>query len=285
MWGIKSCWDPLRWDEGLGDGVEDVAIVDEVVVGTGCCCCWRIFFGVTSLVDVLAFWYDAPLPRAWARDRKVHPFEAMRGKAVIKPSTSESLISCSRVTRPGLFGRLVRSPPRLLDTCCALLLVQSPVLVKKYIIWSIPDHWRRKTDLLAIPNHGFESEDLPGNSPNSWISVAIGWAPKPRDPSTSRVMNRLHCPTQLEMVFNYIAELYWNAEPTSPSTFTLLNVVICGWDHVWTAMSSPLLKASKNGVGLANILEPIMKWVVVKFWVCRNWTSFVVCCAANHQNL
>jgi len=39
MCGIKSCWDPLRWDEGLGDGVEDVAIVDEVVVGTGCCCC------------------------------------------------------------------------------------------------------------------------------------------------------------------------------------------------------------------------------------------------------
>jgi hypothetical protein len=64
-------------------------------------------FTTSLLLEELAFLYVAPSLITLARDLKVHPFAMIAGKPAMNPCTSASVISCSNVIRPGLFGAFV----------------------------------------------------------------------------------------------------------------------------------------------------------------------------------
>lgn len=67
--------------------------------------------------------------------------------------------------------------------------------------------------------------------------------------------------------------------PNSPSTSSLLKVVMYGWVHVWTAMSSPLSSyAVENSFGFCKIFTPMKKWVARMLFCFKNAYSVSELC-------
>lgn len=109
LWRSSNLIDAL-FELGVGDELwSAVALADEVgkedVVITEEEGATRTPATLTSFEEESkAFWYERPSLTTWARDENVHPLVAMRGNELMNAVIVRSVISCSRIISPGVFG-------------------------------------------------------------------------------------------------------------------------------------------------------------------------------------
>ncbi len=88
---------------------------------------------------------------------------------------------------------------------------------------------KKGDDALLVPNDGFETEYFFCDGSDAHIRVSVRWAPIPRYAPACRVVNELHCPTQLDNPNNIS---FSNSFFTANGTHLPNNVDITQCGHV-----------------------------------------------------
>lgn len=113
----------------------------------------------------------------------------------MKPLTVTDESSWLSVTRPGCLGR-ERKPAMVSVTVWAENAPQSPELFLRERCQLYKEG--EGEDVLLVPDDGGETKDFFCDGADSHVRVAVGRAPVSRYTAACRVVNELHCPTQLE---------------------------------------------------------------------------------------